>query len=109
MKVRLRTAWAELDRAAEAFFRLLPFRVACVDQAKRVMRFSRQRVQLDRLLRRGSHFRHLLGAIDIELTRSGCVSRGQSRISGRKRGVFVDHFLEGTDTLAPARRATLSL
>src|SRR6266851_1592928 len=70
MIVRHRAARVELDCSAEASFRLVPLRVACVNHSQRVVRFGKQRVQLDRLFRRGSHFRRLFSDIETELTRS---------------------------------------
>src|SRR5215470_8744038 len=49
MKVRLRVARVELDRAPEALFGRLPFRVACVSHPQCVVRFGQERVQPDRL------------------------------------------------------------
>src|SRR3989442_13574970 len=54
--VRHRAARVELDRSAEAPFRLIPLRVTRVGHPQRLVRFSQQRVQLDALLRGGSHF-----------------------------------------------------
>ena len=94
-----RVAGGELDRAAEAAFRLFPLRFACVHHPQRVVRFRQQRVQLDRLLRGGPSLGHLTGPVDrIIETRSGRVRCGETRISGSKRGILGDRLLERTET-----------
>ena len=45
-----------------------------------------RRVQLDRLLRRNAHFRHLIGDIELELTGSGGVSLGHPACAGANEG-----------------------
>src|SRR5260370_41186854 len=105
--VRQRAARVELDRSAEAFFRLVPLRVVRVGHPQRLVRFPQQRVQLDRLLRRGSTFRRLLGDIEMELTGSECACRRETRVSGGKRGIFGDGFLKRNDTLVVATQAPL--
>src|SRR5262245_49637729 len=52
-----RTAGIKLDRATESRFRLLPFRALSVRHSHCLVRFGKQRVQLDRLLRRSAHSR----------------------------------------------------
>src|SRR5207302_1300300 len=73
------------------------------------VRLGQERVQLDRLLRGSSHLGYFVAEIVTELTRSGRVSRGETRISGSKRRIFGDHLAEGIDTVTQAHKATPQL
>src|SRR6476620_3780470 len=88
--VQRRAAGFELDTAAKAFFRQLPFPVACKGYPQRIVRLAQQRVQLDRLFRYSSHPSQIINRrVQVsENTRLVSVIRGETRVSEGKRGVF---------------------
>ena len=110
VRVHMREVRVELDGAVERLLRVLPVALSRVRQAHRGVRLREQRIELDRLDRRGPHApQPLLRGKSWNLPRHGRIGVGESRVRRSKRRILRNDLLEQRGGLCDAsvpRRAT---